>query len=494
MNDYDSQNHRLIIVSNRLPVVLNKSEAGEWQIESGSGGLVTAMAPVLRDRGGIWIGWPGNVTEEEIDTDSLLKKETKKIGYTLKAINLSETEKEDYYKGFANEIIWPLFHDFPSHCVFRPRYWKIYREVNRGFAEVIAENISPNDFIWIHDYHLIHVGMELRKMGVKNRIAYFLHIPFPPPDIFVRLPWRFEVLNALAEYDLLGFQTIRDRRNFIQNVRRFLHSTRANGKGQVVTLKIAQRDIRVGAFPISIDYREFAKLAGTQEVTDKAWYIHEDFPEQKLIFGVDRLDYSKGIPERLKAFRTALQKYPELRRKVTFIQLVVPSRRDIAKYADLKIEIEGLVGEINGEFSESGWVPIHYFFRSLERPELVAYYRTSEIAFITPLKDGMNLVAKEYCASNLEENGVLILSEFAGAAPQFQKNAILVNPHDIEGMAKGVKDAFSMPENERKRRMRKLRREVKRRDIFWWVDSFLEAAFARHLDNFPVIEDYIPTE
>ncbi|MEJ2633834.1 MAG: trehalose-6-phosphate synthase [Calditrichia bacterium] len=490
---FSSQN-RLIIVSNRLPIVLSKAQDDEWQVEPGSGGLVTAMAPVLKNRGGVWIGWPGNMEDDGLDTEDLLAKQTQKFGYHLKPVSLTAEEIQKYYKGFANEIIWPLFHDLIDHCNFDPIYWEAYREVNRKFAEVTIKDNRSEDFVWVHDYHLMCVGEELRKMGIKSQVAFFLHIPFPPPDVFLRLPWRFQILNALLEYDLLGFQTLRDRRNFMQCVRIMFKEVRRFGGGQVFRLRIGKREIRVGAFPISIDYHEFSRTAATKEVADKAWYIHEDIPKGKIILGVDRLDYTKGIPQRMKAYQNALRRFPELRENVTFVQVVVPSRRDIPEYEHLKEQIERLVGEINGEFTRSGWVPFHYIFRSLDRQELVAYYRTSEIALITPLKDGMNLISKEYCASNQDGNGVLILSEFAGTVAQFQKYALLVNPHDIEGVANAIHQAYHMPEDERKSRMQRLRLNVRRYNIFWWVDSFLDAAIAKNLDNFPLLEDYVPTQ
>lgn len=484
---------RLIIVSNRLPIVLSKGRDKKWHVQPGTGGLVTAMAPVLRNRGGIWIGWPGITNEEKIDTAAILRNETKDFGYTLKPVELTRDEKENYYKGFANEIIWPLFHDFIAHCKFEPDYWAAYQQVNRKFAQTITENVKTSDFIWVHDYHLMGVGKELRNLGITNSIAFFLHIPFPPPDIFIRLPWRFQILNFLLEYDLIGFQTLRDRRNFVQCIRQYIKGCRIIGKGQIGKLKVGNREIRIGALPISIDFKDMAERSASREVTEKAWSIHADFTDQKIILGIDRLDYSKGIPERLRAFRNCLRRFPELHDKVTLIQIVVPSRREIEKYADLKIEIERLVGEINGQFTHPGWVPIHYLFRSLEDMELLAYYRASEISLVTPLKDGMNLIAKEYCAANLEETGVLIMSEFAGAASQFQQYALLVNPHDIEGIAKAIHQAYYMSEEERKSRMRKLRQNVRKYNIFWWVDSFLQAAIAKNLDHFPLLEEYMPT-
>jgi trehalose 6-phosphate synthase len=488
-----SPESRLIIISNRLPVVLRKQKGGQWKAEPGSGGLVTALAPVLRDRGGLWIGWPGTTQASPKQLDRILTRYNKDAGFTLKPVSLSEEEREKYYCGFANEISWPLFHDFPSRCRFDPSYWATYQTVNRKFAQVIVNHLGGNDFIWVHDYHLMNVAKELRLAGTNQHVGFFLHIPFPPLDIFMRLPWRFQLLQSLLEYNLIGFQTLRDRRNFVHCVRTLVKDVQIQGKGQVLAVRFADRDVRVGAFPISIDFNEFANLAQSEDVGNRAWHIHERLPGMQILLGIDRLDYTKGILERLQAFRNALTRYPELREKIVFVQVVVPSRREIEEYSDLKIEIERLVGEINGQFTRAGWVPIHYRFCSLERPELVAYYRTAEIALVTPFKDGMNLIAKEFCASSLEENCVLILSEFAGAAAQLQNGALLVNPHDTEGIADAIYQAFSMSEDEKRRRMKALRKAIQRQDIYWWVNSFLHAAIERRLDSFPLIEDYQPT-
>ncbi len=486
---------RVIIVSNRLPIVISKKENNHWTIESGSGGLVTAMAPVLKNRGGVWIGWPGTTQENiEVEIDQLINNTLKDTGYQLKPVYLSAHEVEMYYKGFSNEVIWPLFHDFQSYCNFNLDYWNTYKDVNQKFAKTIHSNSSGKDFIWIHDYHLIYIAKHLREIGNQSKLGFFLHIPFPPLDIFLKLPWRFQILRALLEYDLVGFQTMRDRRNFIQCIRTLMKNVYIRGKGQVITAIFENKEVRIGAFPISIDYNEFQNLAKTEDVADGAWYLHENFPNKKIILGVDRLDYSKGIIEKLEAFRNALERYPDLREKVILFQVLVPSRRSIPIYANLKEEIERLVGEINGQFTTLGWVPIHYMYRSLGRPELISYYRTAEVLIITAIKDGMNLVAKEYCASNLEQKGVVILSEYAGTVSQFHRYSLVVNPYDIEGVANAIHEAVVMPVNQRKLRMKKLRQLVKKTDIYLWVNSFLLAAIAKRLDNFPIIEDFIPEE
>jgi trehalose 6-phosphate synthase len=488
-----SPENRLVLVANRLPVVLERDREG-WCARGSSGGLVTALAPVLKNRGGLWIGWPGVKEGDVADLESVLARGSRRAGFDLRAVHLTPEEIEQFYYGFSNEIIWPLFHDLQSHCNFDPDYWRAYLEVNRKYAEAVLKHAGPSDYVWVHDYHLMNVAHELREDGAGLGTGFFLHIPFPPLDIFLKLPWRHEILHGLLAFDLVGFQTLRDRRNFLQCIRALVKEAGFRGKGQVMTIEYAGREIRVGSFPISIDYEEFVRLSASTEVADKAWYMHEDLPDRQIILGIDRLDYTKGIPNRLAAFRNALTRYADLRGKVTLVQVVVPSREEIPEYYGLKTEIERMVGEINGHFARTDWVPIHYIYRRLDRTELLAWYRTAEIALITPLKDGMNLVAKEYCACNQEETGVVILSEFVGAAAQLQKGALLVNPYDIEGVADAIQRAYSMSREERRRRMRRLRQSIRRQGIFWWVDSFLQAAIARDLQDFPLLDDYLPED
>jgi trehalose 6-phosphate synthase/phosphatase len=483
---------RLVVVSNRLPFLITPEPGGRCAISPGSGGLVTAMLPVLRNRGGVWVGWPGAHDSVE-NLDAALAEAAPRAGYTLRPVLLTGEEVDNFYCGWSNEIIWPLFHDLQSLCNFDPAYWQVYRQVNRKYAAAIAEVCEAEDFVWVHDYQLMNVGAELRVLGARAKIAFFLHIPFPPMDIFLKLPWRFAILDALMQYDIIGFQTPRDRRNFLHCVRTLLPGAAVHGKGQVVTATVGDREVRVGTFPIGIDYLGFAHDAASRDVREKARELRGLHPDRQLLLGVDRLDYTKGIPDRLKAFRNALRRYPDLGERVTLIQVVVPSRSEIPAYDALKTEIEGLVGQINGEFTRPGeWVPIHYIFRSLDRTELLAYYRATAIGLVTPLKDGMNLVAKEYCACSVDEDCVLILSEFAGAAAQLQRGALLVNPHDIEGMADAIHRAVTMPPEERRSRMRRLRRTIRKHDVFWWVDSFLRAAIARDLSAFAPSADYLP--
>ncbi|MHC1744532.1 MAG: trehalose-6-phosphate synthase [Syntrophobacteraceae bacterium] len=490
------ETRRLAVVSNRLPIVVNENKEGNWSISPGSGGLVTALGPVLRDRGGLWIGWLGNSSTELHDASflrNLLSRGAAETGYTLKAVDLSEEEVQKYYFGFSNEILWPLFHDLPTRCNFDPGYWEFYHSVNRKFAAAVQKHTGEEDYVWIHDYQLALVASELKKLGAVRNTGFFLHIPFPPLDVFLRLPWRFQILDALMQHDLIGFQTGRDRRNFIGCLRALTRGgVRVFGRGQVCRVVTPEREVLVGAFPISIDFNEFAKAASTAEVDRQVGEIRANLPRRQLILGIDRLDYTKGIPNRLHALRNALERYPALRRRITLIQVVVPSRETIKEYDRLKEEIERLVGEINGQYSEVGWTPISYMFRSLTRSELAAYYRACEMALVTPLKDGMNLVAKEYCASRTKEDGTLILSEFAGAAAQLHHGALLVNPYDVRGVADAIHRASRMGPQEIHTRMKGLRRSIRKQDIFGWVNSFLRAGIAKDLSSFPHIEHFVP--
>ncbi len=474
---------RLIIVSNRLPSIVEKA-GGTWRVRPASGGLVSAVAPVLRDRGGTWIGWAGTVEEDNVDVDSLLEEAGRDTGYELKPVTFSRLERDRFYAGFSNEVIWPLFHSLDERCNFDPAYWTAYETVNRKFAQVVHRTADGGgNFLWVHDYHLMPLGDELRALGVEDRIGFFLHIPFPSLDIFLKLPWRFQLLRSMFAYDILGFQTLRDRRNFVQCVRALQRDATVSGRGRIQTITTATRSVLVGTFPISIDFADFAKEADTPEVAELIARLQGELQDRKMLLGLDRLDYTKGIPTRLRAFRRLLQRFPELRRKVRLVQVVVPSRENIPSYQRMKEEIDELVGEINGEYSEPGWVPVHYTFRFLNRTELAAYYRAAAVALVTPLNDGMNLVAKEYCACNVDETGVLILSEFAGAASELHRGALLVNPYDIEGMADAIWRALTMHEKERASRMGRLRRIIKQNDIKRWVNLFLEASVGEARDE-----------
>ncbi|PSH02556.1 MAG: trehalose-6-phosphate synthase, partial [Acidobacteria bacterium] len=463
-----SRERRVIIVSNRLPVTVRTSHAGP-KLEHSSGGLVTAMCPVLRQHSGYWIGWTGTERTEEIVQ---LFDDRRCDNYKLVPLYLTGEERNNFYLGFSNEILWPLFHDLQSRCNFDPAYWKTYVGVNDKFADTLLKVAELHDFVWVQDYHLKLVADSVRKVGANLELAYFHYIPFPSPDIFEKLPWRAKILHALLQYNLLGFQTKRDLKNFVSCVKLFVPDAEISNVGDQTSVSLAGNRSLLGVFPIGIDFSEFADGAEDAQVIARAAQIKKDISGCSMLLGVDRLDYTKGIPERLRAFRYLLESQASICEKITLVQVVVPSRIDIPKYCELRLDIERLVSSINGQFGSPGWVPIHYIHRELDRPELLAYYRAADIAVVTPLKDGMNLVCKEYCAAQVDESGVLILSEFAGAASQLKDGALLVNPTDLEGVGKAIQSAIQMSVVERRQRMQRLRTNIKNEDVYQWAKRF----------------------
>jgi len=518
---------RLLVVSNRLPLTLYNGEDGQWHARASSGGLVRAMLPVLQDRGGVWIGWPGitpganpganpditpgaNPDANPDDPEQIrpvLAAVGRQSGFDYQPVHLTLEEQRGFYEGFSNEIIWPLFHDLVTYCHFDAGYWDIYERVNRKFTRALERVCQPTDLVWVHDYHLMQVAYFLRQQGRHARIGFFLHIPFPSPEIFMKLPWRFQILRGLAAYDVLGFQTTRDRRNFLDCMQT-LHEFSTRGRGAVLGLRVNDqrlglprnggpgptREIRVGSFPIGIDDAQFNDLARSESVRTQARWLADNSHSQQMVLGVDRLDYTKGLPQKVDAFANVLERYPELCGRLTLVQHVVPSRLNIPDYHRLRSELEQKISAVNGRFSQAGWVPIHYMFHSLPLDTLIAYYQAADIALITPPKDGMNLVAKEFCAARSSGDGVLILSEFAGSAVQLQDGALLVNPYDVEGVADALYRAFKMPPAERRERMQRLRRAVRGHDVFHWADTFLATLSGQRLGHFPVPGDYIPRE
>jgi len=462
---------RLLVVSNRLPIVISQDE-DRWQVSAGAGGLVTALAPVMKANRGLWVGWPG--CGEEAPVGPLLDQFGEAEGYELASVPLSQEDVDRFYLGFSNETLWPLFHDMLGNCRFSTENWHAYQAVNRRFAEAVAARATEGDLIWIQDYQLALVGAELRRLGLQQALGYFLHIPFPSPDLLRRLPWKKELLRGLLEYDLVGFQTLRDRRNFVNGANMLPEVEVISRRRGHSLLRYNGRLVRAGNYPISIDARDFENRARSHEVDEAAWFLHEKLEGRQIVLGVDRLDYTKGLQQRFLAFERALEMDPSLVGRCSLLQVVVPSRTLVPEYRDLKEMLDRESGRINSRFSEAGWVPIHYHYRSLDPVQLLAHYRACEIALITPLRDGMNLVAKEYCACSLDNNGVLILSEFAGAADQMGNGALLVNPYDVDGTAEAICHAFHMPLEERQQRMRRLRSDLRRSDVHRWVSLFLK--------------------
>jgi len=453
---------RILILSNRLPVKLSEGTDGPVYKPS-EGGLATGLASVYKQGDNLWIGWPG----AEVAPESQAGIVADFAPLNLFPVFLSKEEIEDYYEGFSNETLWPLFHYFPSYATYVPRHYEAYERVNRRFADAVLQNMQPGDTVWIHDYQLLLVPQMVRDAVPDATIGFFNHIPFPSYELFRLLPWRKEILRGMLGADLIGFHTYDDVRHFLSAASRILGIPAVANE-----LALERRTAVVDAFPISIDYKKYRALAEDPTTRRTERKVHALMNGTRTILAIDRLDYSKGIPERLRAYDILLERYPEvLRNKVTFIQLVVPSRDAVPKYKQLKDEIAQLVGEINGRHGRLGWQPVQHFYRSFPERMLSALYRAADVALVTPLRDGMNLVSKEYVASRTDGKGVLVLSEMAGASRELAE-AVTVNPHDIWQVAESIHAALTMPEAEQRRRMSALQATVQRFDIHHWVHNF----------------------
>ncbi len=454
---------RLVVVSNRLADPRRPA----------AGGLAVALGEALNRTGGLWFGWSGNVNEEQQPGEGHLQ--TRQAGrVTLATVDLAPEDHAAYYQGYANSVLWPVFHYRLDLADFHGAYLDGYRRVNRMFAAKLLPLLRDEDVIWVHDYHLIPLATELRALGCRQRIGFFLHIPVPPPLILAALPQHDWLMRAFFAYDLVGLQSEADVAHF----RRYmLNEAQAEDLGDG-RLAAFSRETRVGAFPIGIDVQEFERLGRAADAVQTCEALRQEYSRRKLLLGIDRLDYSKGIPQRVRAFRELLEKYPENRHSATLIMIASPSRDDVLAYADLRQELEGLCGGINGDYGDLDWMPLRYIHRIVARRRVPGLCRAARVGLVTPLRDGMNLVAKEYVVSqDPQDPGVLVLSRFAGAAEQL-KDALLVNPYDTEGMADAIQTALHMPLEERQARHRALMETICTHDIHWWRKSFLDALHA----------------
>ncbi len=455
---------RFLIVSNRLPVSIERRRKG-LSYRPSVGGLATGLGIFHQLHNSAWVGWPGLVVEEEKEKGEI--EEMLQSQFRSYPIFLSRHNIEGYYHGFTNKTIWPLFHYFPQFAKYEVSEWKAYLEVNRLFCKRVTEIARPDDIIWIHDYHLMLLPKLLRKSLPKATIGFFLHIPFPSLEVFRLLPWRKEILEGLLGADLIGFHTFDYARHFLSSLLRLYGL--AHEMGQVTA---ENRLVQVDVFPMGIDVKRFQAEA-TSSLTEKAVLrFKRKTGNRKIILSVDRLDYTKGIPKRLEAFELFLERHPEWNQKVTLILVVVPSRTKVEPYRLLKRQVDELVGRINGRHSTAGWVPIWYLYRFLSFPTLVTYYRIADVGLITPLRDGMNLVAKEFVATRKEGKGVLILSEMAGASKELGE-ALIINPNNREETAEAIEEALTMPEDEQISRNRTMQRRLSRYGLSRWADDFI---------------------
>ncbi|GDY30279.1 alpha,alpha-trehalose-phosphate synthase (UDP-forming) [Gandjariella thermophila] len=471
----DGTSADFIVVANRLPVDLERLPDGSVNWKRSPGGLVSAIEPFLRSRSGAWVGWPG-VAGEEVDP-------FEEEGLWLHPVTLSAREVQEYYEGFSNATLWPLYHDVVAPPVFDRAWWDTYVQVNRRFADACAKIAAEGAVVWVQDYQLQLVPAMLREQRPDLRIGFFLHIPFPPVELFMQLPWRTEIIRGLLGSDLVGFHRPGGAQNFLWLARRLVGLEPSRGAVGVRTrpgvVQVGDRTVRVGAFPISIDAAHLDSLARRKDVQQRAREIRADLGNpRKLMLGVDRLDYTKGIDLRLRALHELLDEGRVHAEDVVMVQLATPSRERVEQYQLMRQDIEREVGRINGEFSRVGHPVVHYLHQSVDRKELVAFMSAADVMVVTPVRDGMNLVCKEYVACRYDLGGALVLSEFAGAAAELT-SAFLVNPHDLDGVKNALHAALTVDPAEGRRRMRALRRQVLTHDVDRWARSFLEALGAQ---------------
>ncbi|MDT0643258.1 bifunctional alpha,alpha-trehalose-phosphate synthase (UDP-forming)/trehalose-phosphatase [Zunongwangia sp. F363] len=467
---------KTIIISNRLPLQIN-IENDNLEVTPSVGGLATGLKSFHKEGDSIWIGWSG-MPEEEIPEHLIEDVKIKAREEDCVAVNLTNDEIDGFYYGFSNRTVWPLFHYFMEYTESDDWYWETYKRVNQKYAEEVLKHYEEGDHIWVHDYQLLLVPNMIREHAPEAIIGFFNHIPFPSYEVFRTLPWREEVLEGVLGADLIGFHTYDYERHFLSSVSRILrHQVDFN------EITLPDRIVKVDSFPMGIDYDKFEKAAlnhfentaeDKSELQRRLDHHLKATPDAKLILSLDRLDYTKGIANRLRAFEFFLDKYPEFIEKVRLVMLAVPSRSNVPQYQRLKREIDELVGRINGKFSTVSWTPIWYFYRSMPFENLIDLYTSCDIALLTPIRDGMNLVAKEYVATRTDHTGVLILSEMAGAAHEMNE-AILINPNNFDQMAKALKQAFEMPREEQIERNKMLQKRLKRYSVEKWAQDFMKA-------------------
>ncbi len=450
----------LVVVANRLPIRrVPSSDGSDWA--TSPGGLVSALIPVLRDSGGVWIGWSG----DDADDDALPEQHD---GIALSSVALSTNDYEEFYLGFANATLWPLYHDAIRPATFERAWWRTYVAVNQRYADAAARAATPGSIVWIHDYQLQLVPGMLRELRPDVRIGFFLHIPFPPRELFMQLPWRREILQGLLGADVVGFQVPGAAANFARLARRV-----AGARGTDSQVEYQGRTVRIGAFPISVDAAELTTLAHDSAVRARARELRSELGNPELVLlGVDRLDYTKGIDRRVRAVGELFAEGTLSASRHVMVQIAVPSREDDGHYQREREHLEQLVGEVNGEHANVGRPPIHYLHQTVPLEELVALYLTADVMLVTPLRDGMNLVAKEYVACRTDATGTLVLSEFAGAAQEL-RGALLVNPHDLDGLKDTIRDSLTLDARDVRAHMLRMRRVVRRHDVHAWADAFL---------------------
>lgn len=467
--DVNLSGRRLVICSNREPYTVTPTEDG-YEYDATVGGLVSAMIPIMRATEGLWVSWAGG--DPEVTEKLPVRQEIPDSSprFTQRRVFLTGDEVENYYYGFSNQALWPLCHYFLERSNFNKEHWNAYKNVNRKFADALTEEKdTENDLIWIQDYHMALVGGMLKDASSDISSGIFWHIPFPHADFFRFIPWRVELLEGLLGNDVIGFHT----RQYCVNFGTAVESILGYEFDQdTLEIQTDSRVVKLLPRAIGVNFDYFNGIGDRSETSEQARDIKQDLNASRLILGVDRLDYTKGIKQRLLTLERFLKEYPEYHGDITFLQIAVPSRQNVPEYQEMKEEIDYHVGRINGEFSSDGWIPVHYFFHGLPQEELIAYYKAADVALVTPIRDGMNLIAKEFAASRSDKKGTLILGELAGAAIEFP-DLVHINPFDIESGAGAIKAALEMPAEQERRTMKQMREQVREKDLKWWIEENL---------------------
>ncbi len=480
----------IILVSALLPVSVKDIKKGEYEVSISPGGMITTLSQSIKDRKVKWFGWYG-FKKHSRKIEELVINTGRDKGLDLAPVSLTEDEVEKFFNMFSNGVIWPLFHGFVEYCRFEESYWNYYRKVNEKFAQKILASIKRDSTVWVHDYHFFLLPKYIKAKNQNAKVNFFLHIPFPSPELFLKLPWRKEIVEGMLNFDFIGFHTEVDKTNFTEVVKQ-IYPVKERVYKNYVDIFINERKVRVSAIPISIDFKKYEDTAKSKEVESLYRDLKEKYKNMFLILSIDRIDYTKGLVEKLNAYKRFLEKYPEYRKKVVMLVSTAPNVKKLPEYELLEKEFHHKIAEINGTIGTEEWRPVLFINKRLAFKELIAYYRASDVCFIASIKDGLNIVCKEFAASNIDHTGTILLSEFAGASTEIGKYVQLINPYDTESTADAIKTALEQNKKEKEKNMKNLRKHIEEFNIFWWVDAYFKLSEGKKLDKFPELSNYYP--
>ncbi len=486
------KNKKILMVSALLPVSVREEKRGEYSVNVSPGGLITTLSQSVKNSKVVWLGWYGYPKPSK-KLENLVIEKGREKGFSLYPVSLNQEEFENFFNNFSNGVIWPLFHTFTQFCRFEEKYWEFYKKVNDKFATKIVNFLkeNPDYIVWVHDYHFFLLPVFVKSKIPDAKMYFFLHIPFPSFESFLKLPWRKSIIRGMLGYDFLGFHTKIDQNNFIQCVKYFF-PVDIKKKKLTVEISLDDKKIKTAALPISIDFGKYNKLSQEKEVIQIVKTIKKRFKDKYLILSIDRIDYTKGLVEKLEGIKRFLEKYPQYREKFVMLVSTAPNIKNLPEYVQLEQIFHHKIAQINGTFGTEDWRPILFINKRLDFKELIAYYTVADICFINSIKDGLNIVCKEYAASNVDLTGAVMLSEFTGASTEIGDYVYLINPYDKENIADTIKAIFEENPDLKKEKMENLRRHISRFNIHWWSDTFFRLAQGKSVKEFPLLKDYYP--